>query len=367
MATTVDKVLLAGLQASYDAITTPDEGKLYFCTDTLNMYKGSSLYTDGIRKVSVVPTTPAVGKIYYVTSTDTLQFYDGSAWTTIRPAISETLSSSSDGELITAGAVYDFVTSAIEAVTGGSAVISSVKAGTADGTITVTDGAGTASTVVVPNVVVSPTYDATTRTITLPKSDGTTLTIALGKDIFVNPDADNGYDAETGNIVLYLNDGTEIDIPASSLVDVYTGAATTTATVSVSDSNVITATVKLSSDTNNAIVVDTAGGLLVDLSDYAKTSDVEDAIASAESDLEALETKVTANTSAINVLNGDSTTAGSVAYQVAQSAATLQTNIDAVSDVADKAAEQAETNATDISALQAAVENLQDSWGFGTF
>ena len=33
-----------GLQAEYDAIAEKDENTIYFCTDSLNIYKGSSLF-----------------------------------------------------------------------------------------------------------------------------------------------------------------------------------------------------------------------------------------------------------------------------------------------------------------------------------
>ena len=54
--------LLQGLQASYDAIETKDQYKIYFTTDTGNIYVGDKLYTG---KVSFTkPATGSVGILY---------------------------------------------------------------------------------------------------------------------------------------------------------------------------------------------------------------------------------------------------------------------------------------------------------------
>lgn len=368
MATTINKIMLVGLQAAYDAMAAHDENKLYFCSDTRNIYKGSDLYTDGIRAVTTLPTTPAVGVLYHNTTDDTLQYHNGTAWVVVRPVIAKTITSAStDNQLVTAKAVYDYVTSAIEDVTGSGAVVQNVAAGSAAGKLAVTTG-GASAEVTVPGVVTTPSYDATTRTIVLPVSDGDPITIALGKDIFVDSTKDNKYNETTGNIELYLNDDTKIEIPASGLIDVYTGAASTTATATVSDDNVITVAVKLSSNANNALTIDTVnGGLLVDLSNYALKTYVDDAVADVDSDLTALTTRVDTAEAAITTLNGDSTTVGSVAYAVAQLNTTLTTKINAAQSAADAAQQTADGNTTSITALTTRVTALEDAFGFGTF
>ena len=146
---------------------------------------------------------------------------------------------------------------------------------TADATFTVTPTTGTAYDVTVTGVVTTPTWNGTTRTLILPVAGGSSVTVDIGKDIFVQ---EGYYDTTNKNIVLILNNDDPADpqhpiiIPASALVDVYTGGATTSASVTVSTSNVITAAVKIdtSLDTTtdvNAITVvdDTNGGLRVSL------------------------------------------------------------------------------------------------------
>ena len=119
--------------------------------------------------------------------------------------------------------------------------------------------------------VKNPTYDPDTRKITLPilQADGTTqnLEINLGKDMVVTSGV---YNAESQEIELTLTDGSVVKIPAATLVDVYTGDATNTVSVSVSDGNVITATVKLSTAEGNLVKSD-ENGLYVVEADFVAT------------------------------------------------------------------------------------------------
>ena len=119
--------------------------------------------------------------------------------------------------------------------------------------------------------VKNPTYDADTRKITLPvlQADGTTqaLEINLGKDMVVTSGV---YNQDTQEIELTLTDGSLVKIPAASLVDVYTGDATATVTVTVSDDNVITAAVKISTVEGNLVKQD-ENGLYVVESDFVAT------------------------------------------------------------------------------------------------
>ena len=119
--------------------------------------------------------------------------------------------------------------------------------------------------------VVNPTYDADTRTITLPvtAADGSTTdtVIALGKDMVVTS---GQYNTETHDIELTLTDKSVIKIPAGDLIDVYTGAATATATTTVSSDNKISVEVKKSTVEKNILKSD-ANGLYVLESDFTDT------------------------------------------------------------------------------------------------
>ena len=335
----IEKFLLVGLKADLPAVR--DANKLYWCSDTRELYKGMDLYTEAVRVVSALPATMAQGVLYILPSGE-VKMYDGSTTITVaKPYFTSAdgllTAANTDDQVATAKAVYDSITYAVGEVVKNGGIVNNVIS-TKAGTITVTKGdynkldsataVYSASTtyfvksgdayvvetvadasdfatkvasanglyvsadetdVAIKGVVVNPTYDASTRTITLPFADGTkSLEINLGKDIFLDPSAQNKYNPATGNIELYLNDGnggspTMISIPASDLVDIYTGGTHTdgSTTVTIDSNNEITASVNVSADADNRLSKK-ADGLYVDAPSKAQ-------FASLSSDVDALE------------------------------------------------------------------------------
>lgn len=90
---------MIGIQESYNNLVNTemiDEEKLYFCTDTRNLYKGYDLYTDAIRHVIKRPNdlkNIAVGKLYYISSEKTIEYYDDKlkGWVSLIPRIVESI------------------------------------------------------------------------------------------------------------------------------------------------------------------------------------------------------------------------------------------------------------------------------------
>lgn len=161
----------------------------------------------------------------------------------------------------------------VRKVEAGSTV-DKIKVTTAD-----TTGALTSTEILIgAGNVKNPTYDAETRKITLPvlQADGTTqaLEINLGKDMVVKS---GRYDTTTQEIILVLTDDSEVKIPAASLVDVYTGDATATVTVTVSDDNKITAAVKVSAVEGNLVKVGEDGVYVVEADFVATKKLISDA------------------------------------------------------------------------------------------
>lgn len=132
-------------------------------------------------------------------------------------------------------------------------VMTGIAAGSDDAEIAITLSTGTAENITVPGVVTDLTWDAQTRTITVTESDGSTGEIEIGKDIFIDPNADNRY--EGGYIYIYLNDGTEskdpteLKIPVTGLVTDYFGDDTDSIEVDVdSNTHKVTASAILRAD-----------------------------------------------------------------------------------------------------------------------
>ena len=357
MANTYNKVLLAGLQASYNALATKDANVLYFCTDTGKLYKGDVDFTNSVVAAATKPGTPVVGKIYVLADTNTVETYVNGAWVVLSyPMVTAVDKNSDDMHVASAKAVYTAITAAIAEVTGGTAIVKEVAAGTADAQVVVTKGDDSTSTVTVPGVVTTPTWDATARKLTLPVSGGTAIEVNIGKDIFLDPEADNKYNPETQNIELHLNDGTELIIPASALVDIYTGGKTNSANVTVGDDNVIKVDVVVDPVEGNALVL-TEAGLKVDLSNYYTESEVDAAVKVAKDAADAAQAQADTNKAAIATLNGDSTTEGSVDKKVADAVAALKAGeIKANADAVAAAQAQADKGVADAATAQAAAE-----------
>lgn len=327
---TYTKILNAGTQAAYEALATKNPNLLYFCTDTGKLFKGSVDFTNDLVAVSSKPANPVAGKIYVIADTDTVEVYVNNAWKVLSYPVDTIIDMNSDDvHVASAKAVYDAIQAAVEGIASAANTVKNIEAGEADASIKVTKGDGTSTEVVVPGVAKTPVWDSAARKLTIPVSGADDVVVNIGKDIFLDPTAQNGYNEETQTIDIYLNDGTgetastKISIPAASLVDVYTGGKTQTATASVSDANVVTVNVTVDPAAENGLKV-TANGLMVDLSAYAKTTDVESLVDAVDDKVTELTGTVNANSAAIAKLNADSTEAGSVAYQVAQAKSALE-------------------------------------------
>ena len=193
---------------------------------------------------------------------------DSTSGVTVPGVVTGLAAGSGAGEVVVTANAADG-TSGTSAVTVPGVVASVAASTSAEATVVITPTTGAASNILVPGVVTTPTWDNTSRTLTLPVSGTSTpVTVEIGKDLVLES---GYYDTTTKEIVLVLNDPeeTEIRVSVADLIDIYTGGTTDTATVSVSTSNVITAAVKIDQATGNAITVVTGnnGGLRVDLSD----------------------------------------------------------------------------------------------------
>lgn len=270
---TYPNILKYGTKANYLAIQSKDENVLYFCTDSKEIFKGSINMTDNVVVIAAAGTKPTAanaiaGKLYFITDTGTWEVSDGSAWKVVSYPIVTTIdatpNNNDDVHVPSAKAVATLVAAAV----AGEGVVASVVASETDeATIVVTDGAGNETEVVVPGVVTTPTYDATTRTFTFPISDGDPYVVELGTDIFIDPEADNRY--EDGYIYLYLNDGnggdpTELAIPVTGLITDYFGDDTDSIQVDINNStHKVTAALRVRADATgfiNALKVSSTAG-----------------------------------------------------------------------------------------------------------
>lgn len=366
---TYASILYYGTQSAYNDIATKDANKLYFCTDTGKIYKGAIDFTNSVIVTASRPESPVAGKIYVITTTETVETYANNAWQVLNykkvesaldaqdNPVSTIGAASTDDEVASAKNVYLAIQEAIEEITGGGTVVKSVAAGTASNTIVVTKGDDSTSSFGVKGVVTDPTWNDSTRVLTLPVAGGSTVTVNIGKDLVLES---GRYDAATQSIILVLNDEdeTEITIPVGDLIDIYVGSTDAGGIdVSVSTAaagpSTISASLNLSTAAGQGASF-AADGLLVDLSNYAMTSYVDNGVNAATAAAAAAQATADAATAAIDILNGGTAVTGSVDKKIADaladyvSTSTFNTTTAAMSaDI--------EQNTVDIAALSNAV------------
>lgn len=362
MANTYPQILKAGLQDAYSKIAVKDANVLYFCTDTGKIYKGDVDFTNSVVVAASKPATPIVGKLYVLADTNTCEIYTGSAWKVVSYPMATTVDVNSDDvHVASAKAIYDAIQAAVADLGGSANTVKSVAAGTDPATLKVTTGDGEESTVTVPGVAKAPVWDADARKLTVPVTGGDDVVVNIGKDIFIDPAAHNGYDEATKSIVIYLNDGsgetkepTKISIPATGLVDVYTAQGGNGISANVTDGNVIEVSLVLDPDSKNALVLGT-NGLMLDLSAYAKTADVTNVTDALQTAVEKAQKQADDNKAAIEVLNGADTVEGSVDNKIK----VAKTAIDAAVGEVKKTADQNKADiATANEAIRANTDNI---------
>lgn len=221
-----------GTSASYSALESKNSNKLYFLNDTGEIYFGNTKYGGAVKLVTEVPTTGEPNTLYVVNNgTDGVYTWNGTSIVNIVKGVATTISeSSTDDKVATSKAVFDYVSGIIGTGTNGLAK--------------------------------KPTYEPENRVITIPVVGGDDVVINLGKDLVVTNgelvDGD-GDDAGKKFLKLTLTSGDVVKIDLNDLVDIYTGGATSTASVTVANDNAITVAIKVSTTGGNRLTIDDNG------------------------------------------------------------------------------------------------------------
>lgn len=255
-----------GTQAEYDALTTYDEGTLYWTTDTLALYKGDKLYNGGVKLVSTLPISPALGVMYILTTNWSGNVWTGSAWKVItKPAINAITSSSTNEELPTAKAVYDFVTNFTH-----NGIVTNVGYNVSNNAITVEKDEETTE-ISITGMVHNATYDAATKKVTMPVVGSTAIEFTIPDDKSTVVTAGK-YNSATNEIWFTLADDKTytdetklIKIPAADIFQEINVSNTSTLKMNYDvTNNTISGDVIISNINNNALK--NSNGLYVDIS-----------------------------------------------------------------------------------------------------
>lgn len=273
-----------GTKARYDALAPKDMDTLYFTTDTLQMFKGTTEYTKSTKMVSSLPAAGQIQGVIYFRMTDyTMHIWNGTEFIQMNKQTVTQIpaNGASDDNLPTTKAVADYVNAKIAAVEGIKGKFVTDVTYNA-GTLSVAKG-GEPVTTTLTGVVHEPTYDSSTRTIKLPVFGGDELVINLGKDLVVKTGT---YNSKTREIELTITTGEVVKIPVGALIDIYVGVATSTAEVSVSSDNKISVNVRVSTKGNNSITIE-EDGLYVAVPDAYTKAEADEKIKSVADQLDA--------------------------------------------------------------------------------
>ena len=265
---------IAAKQADYNALVAKDSDTLYFVQDTGEIYKGEQTFTQAVvlygadQTVKSRPAAGALGKLYVDAATLAGSVWTGSAWKEVVKPLATDVENGTG--LVTAEQVKSYVEGKVG--TGTSKLVKTVAWDEEAVGIKVTLADDSESTVPLTKLATQLVYDGGTGKLSLQDKAGTELnSVNIPLDNFVKS---GEYDEDSKTIVLTMQNGGEVRIPATDLVDIYTGTTSDNATVTVTGTE-IAVTVKVDPVGGN-LLTSSATGLKV-MADTTKMNLVADA------------------------------------------------------------------------------------------
>lgn len=352
--------------SQYANIATPDEDALYFISDTYNLYKGSNLYSGGVKLVATLPTTPALGTLYILTTTWVGQVWTGTAWKIITKPFTDEINATtgaSNETVPTTKAVYDYVGNAVSQSTNGA--ITNITYTASSGNLTLKTANNSSSNLLLNGMVHNATYNSTSRVVNLPIAGGSNVTFTIPKDQDLVVKAGK-YNADTEEIWLsidptgaYTNASNVIKIPVSGLIDEIEVGNTNTITMDYDvTNNTITANVKISEVANNALVDNS--GLYIDISSKLDVSRVSTATDLANAGANDLLTKSLIKAYVDAQINNTTNTINSVNTTLNSKISNAESNITSVRNTVNSHTNSIANNASNISNNASNISNLSN-------
>lgn len=288
-------------RAQYDAAAASDKSadKLFFLSDTKEIYRGTQPFTESVILYTTEPTSKAVGKLYINATTLEGRIWNGSAWTTVIQPVQATVDTADTTKPVSGKAVADYVAEELAKVTASDGLVANVEYVADSNGLKVTMADGTSDTIPMTNVAADLVYDKTTGLLQVKNASGTTIGTGINLDLerFVS---EASYDHASGTITLKFNDDQDpLTIDIGDLVDTYTAKSSTTVALTVTGNEFVAEAIVSAADGNQLQKTD--GGLFVaatDLSAYSTTSQMEEYVGAqvkAEADRAAAEEAKKAN------------------------------------------------------------------------
>lgn len=257
---TLEKISVANYESKV-AASEIDASTIYWLEDG-TIYINNKLYGGKVKIIEADPTYPEMNTLYVDKNTLSIKIYNGVSFDTISKGYTITIADTATDELVpTAKAVAAYVQNKISDVAASGAGVTALSY-VSNGQLAMTKD-GTDSTIDLTGMTYSPTYDSSTKKLTIPIVGSSALEVNLEKDTVVTA---GKYNQDTDEIWLtiaedgsYDNEDLVIKIPVAGLVDVYTGKTTSTTSTTVSAANEISVDVKISAESGNSLVAKTDG------------------------------------------------------------------------------------------------------------
>lgn len=267
---TTNKVTFEAItQAAYTALTSKSDNKLYFVTDTGKIYKGA---TDVTKSISLVTggafpgVADAIAGRWYIddTSLEVRVTMGNATWLTVTPGYitdgANWSQTANEGKLATIKVIKQAIQEAIDTVS------ITLAYDEAAGKLSVGDQEQTLT-----NVAHDITWDSSTAKLTIKHFGKEDTVVDIGLEKFVTAGTfhetyTSGDQTYTNVIVLTVENGDPIIIPAEALVNVYTADNTQgkNVAITITGDNKVYAAAIVDPAEGNALV-NGENGLLVDL------------------------------------------------------------------------------------------------------
>lgn len=342
------KWYLANKQADYAALAEKNAEGLYFIKDTGEIYLGEQSYTQSVifygtgTTPETRPEKGAFGKLYIDITTLQGFVWNGTEYKEVIKAVENAVDANTDNP-VSAKAVKTYVDNLVG--TGTADCIKTVAWDESNVQLKVTKKDESVVNVPLTKIATVLEYDGGTGNLTLKDHAGSQLSqVNIPLDNFVKS---GKYDTETKEIVLTMQNANEVRIPASALVDVYTGTTTNSGTVTVSPENQISFDIKIDPAEGNLLTVSDQGLMVAH-----PTADKMDKVDAGHED-EIITADAEGNAKLSGVKAGGATLTNNDAVTLATEAAveavraSLQTNIDAKVDKTSIVADAVNAEAAD--------------------
>lgn len=258
-----------GTSTQYKALSQKDPNTLYFLSDTQEIYKGSTSFTQSSELVENFPESGAQGRIYIHSTNLEGRVWTGTTWKTVIQPIAESLT---DGEVerkaVSGEAVKTYVKQHVTAAIADK--VDGIGYDKEKKQLTYTKGDQTTA-VDIGGFVTGAKYNPQSGILSFDVQGGKSIHINIPKDNFVQS---GRYDEATKNIILELGNGEEVQIPAGDLIDVTEFESTETVELTT-EGGIVKANVKLSTASGNQLKLN-GNGLYVEATDISNKLDKVD-------------------------------------------------------------------------------------------